>query len=188
MNKDLINEIVKNYLITFPNEKDRLSKLSNYLKETSEEKLSDWNNANGHITAGGFIYSSTTKRFLVMWHKDLKMFLYPGGHCEFNDASPLTRAKQELIEETGLKDFKTVDLLNNELVPIDIDTHMIPYNQRVNMPAHYHFDFRYLFVTKDENGVEIDKDEMSSYKWIDENELSQDPNYGNIIKKIKMLN
>jgi len=185
MNKEEIKGIVKKYLEIFPDEKDRLSTLLKYLEKTPEDKIDDWNNTDGHITAGGFVYSTDTKRFLVMFHKDLNMFLYPGGHCEREDNSPLERAKQETIEETGIKKFEIIKIFDSELIPIDIDTHLIPYNKRVNMPEHYHFDFRYLFKVKDEKNVNIDKNEMSSYKWIDEKELSQDKNYGTITKKLK---
>lgn len=51
-----------------------------------------------------------------------------------------------IYEETGLKNLKQLMLSENELVPIDIDTHLIEFNKRLNLPSHYHFDFRYLFT------------------------------------------
>ena len=184
MKKSLVIDIVEKYLQIFPNEKERLHYLQDYLKTNDEKDICNWNNADGHITAGGFVYSKLTKKFLVMWHKDLKMFLYPGGHTETGDVSPLERAKIEAKEETGLQ-LLNLKLFGDEQIPIDIDTHKIPFNPRVNMPEHFHFDFRYIFVCQDENGVDIDKEEMQSYKWIDSQELSKDPNYGNIVKKLK---
>ncbi len=184
MNKNLVTNIVEKYLKIFPKEQERLAILKKYLTKNDENEICDWNNVQGHITCGGFVYSQTTQRFLVMWHKDLNMFLYPGGHAEKTDETPLKRAMIEVKEETGL-DVKCLKLFDDELIPIDIDTHIIPYNQRVNMPKHYHFDFRYLFVAKNESGVVLDEEEMQSYKWIDKTELSQDPNYGNIIKKLE---
>ena len=35
--------------------------------------------------------------------------------------------------------------------------------------------------------INIDAEELSNYKWIDINELYDDPNYGNIATKIKKL-
>ncbi len=186
MKKSVVNSIVEKYLQIFPNEKDRLSALEKFLVDTSDSAICDWNNACGHITAGGFVFCQTTKRFLVMWHKDLAMYLYPGGHCEPNDHSPLERAKSEVQEETGLK-VTNLKVFEDELIPLDIDTHTIPFNKRVNMPEHLHFDFRYVFVTLDESGVAIDEEEMANYKWIDEAALSSDPNYGSIINKLKNI-
>ena len=79
-----------------------------------------------------------------MYHKDLKIFLYPGGHVNNNEKSPLQTTKREIIEETGINRLEQLKLSENEQIPIDIDTHLIEYNERLNLPAHYHFDFRYL--------------------------------------------
>lgn len=113
------------------------------------------------------------------------MFLYPGGHVNDNEKSPLQTAKREIIEETGLNRFKQLKLSENEQIPIDIDTHLIGYNERLNLPAHYHFDFRYLFIVDKISRIKIEQNELSSYKWIDINELENDLNYGKIVNKIK---
>ena len=183
MEKKIVFDIIDKYLKIFTKEQARLALLKDYLSKNDQKDICDWNNTNGHLTAGGFVYSKSTQKFLVMWHKDLGMYLYPGGHMESIDTSPLERAKIEAEEETGLN-LTVLKVFDNELIPIDIDTHKIPYNKRIDMPEHYHFDFRYLFVTKDEDGVNIDKEEMQSYKWIDKRELSKDKNYGNIVKKL----
>ncbi len=48
------------------------------------------------------------------------------------------------MEKTGLSNLEQLKLFENEQIPVDIDTHLIGYNERLNLPAHYHFDFRYL--------------------------------------------
>lgn len=48
------------------------------------------------------------------------------------------------MEKTGLSNLEQLKLFENEQIPVDIDTHLIGYNKRLNLPAHYHFDFRYL--------------------------------------------
>lgn len=125
------------------------------------------------------------QKFLVLYHKDLKMFLYPGGHINENDKIPLQATKREIFEETSLKFLKQFILSENELIPIDIDTHLIQYNKRLNLPEHYHFDFRYLFIIEKIPQITVEKEELSSYKWIDRNELKKDPNFGKIGEKIK---
>ncbi len=185
MKKENIEKVINKYLDIFPNEATRLSPLIEYIKNTNNDSMCDWNNANGHITAGAFIYSKNTQRFLVLWHKDLQMYLYAGGHCEQKHKSTLETAISEVIEETGISDFSVKSVSNNEEIPLDIDIHTIQYNARVNMPKHYHFDFRYLFCVNDESNVKIDENEIRNFKWIDENELKQDKNYGVILKKLK---
>lgn len=108
----------------------------------------------------------------------------PGGHIETVDKNPLQAAKREVMEETGLEDLKLLKISNDEVIPVDIDTHEIPYNSRLNLPAHYHFDFRYLFILDEIENIKIDDKESSEYKWIEASELCNDQNYGKIAPKI----
>lgn len=180
--------LVKKYLAIFPEEKDRLKVFIDYLSHENDDGICDWNNTKGHITCGAFLYSKQAKKFLTMYHKDLQMYLYAGGHLEKSDKNPLERAKLELAEESGIANAKCLPIsLNDTMVPIDIDTHIIPFNPKYNMPEHYHFDIRYLFVIDDMQEVKLDESEMCDYKWIDEEELSKDKNFGKIIYKLKSI-
>lgn len=185
--KNVIIDILEKYLILFSDEKDRQQKLINYLNSSDSKDIANWNNYNGHIVAGGFVYAKEENKFLVLYHKDLKMYLYPGGHAEVGDKTPLETSKREILEETGLNDIKQFIIDNNELIPIDIDTHVVPYNERLNLPEHYHFDFRYLFVIDKIENITIDFEESDNYKWIDIEELSNNFSYGIVGNKIKNL-
>ncbi|MBR4351091.1 MAG: NUDIX domain-containing protein [Bacilli bacterium] len=185
--KEYLLNVLNEYLLLFPDEQVRQKKLNEFLLGHTEEEFTDWNNFDGHIVASGFVYSIKDKKFLVLYHKDLKMYLYPGGHVDKSDSSILEAAKREVKEETGLTNFNLFSYAKNENIPIDIDTHVIGYNERLNLPEHYHFDFRYLFTVDEITDVNIDLEESSDYKWIDMNELKNDPNYGNISKKIERL-
>lgn len=178
-------DILNDYLLEFPLEKERQSYFLNYLKKHNSNEIIDWNNFAGHIVASGFIYAKEEEKFLVLYHKDMKMFLYPGGHVDSSDLNILTAAKREVKEETGLSDFKQLKILDNELIPIDIDTHKINYNERLNLPEHYHFDFRYLFIVDKIQDVKIDLDEMSEYKWVSIFELEEETSFKNVVSKIK---
>ncbi len=182
--KDLLLKLIREYLLIFPNEQERQKKLIEYLQNHNDDQITDWNNFDGHIVAGGFIYAKKEQKFLVIYHNDLKMFLYPGGHIDFNDINPLEASKREILEETGLDKPKEVILSNNKLIPIDIDTHVIPYNERLNLPEHYHFEFRYLFTIDSIKEVKLDLSESSDSKWISIAELRDNKNYGRIAEKI----
>ena len=186
MKADFLN-ILNEYLLLFPDEQERLRQLIEFLSNHTIKELTDWNNFDGHIVASGFVYSIEDEKFLVLYHNDLKMYLYPGGHVDNNDNTILSAAEREVKEETGLVDFKLLELTKNKMVPIDIDTHRIGYNERLNLPEHFHFDFRYLFVIDKISDIHIDTEEMSDYKWIDINELRDDLNYGKVAKKIERL-
>ena len=184
--EELLN-ILNEYLVLFPEEQARQNRLIDYLKSHTKSEAIDWNNFDGHIVAGGFIYSKEDNKFLVLYHKDLKMYLYPGGHVDAEDVNTLFAAKREVLEETGIDNLEQLKMSEDELIPIDIDTHKICYNERLNLPEHYHFDFRYLFVVDKIQEINLDANEMSGYKWISLDELTNDPNYGSIASKIKKL-
>lgn len=185
--KENIAVIINNYLKVFPNEKERLALVSDFLLSSDENDLIDWNNYKGHLTASAIVYSKNEDSFLVLHHKDLNMYMYPGGHIDSNDKSLLEAALRELYEETGLSDLELYSVMEGKNIPLDIDTHIIPFNERVNMKEHYHFDFRYLFLVNEPCEVKIDKSECSSYKWISSNDLIEDEVFSVIVKKIKNL-
>lgn len=187
MQKDILINIVNQYLKIFPEESQRQTKLIEYLELNNDNQIIDWNNFDGHIVAGGFIYAKEENKFLVLYHKDLKMYLYPGGHVDAKDINPLETSKREIEEETGLIDLEQLVLNCNNLIPIDIDTHTVGYNERLNLPEHYHFDFRYLFMVNKIVDIKLDTEESANYKWISIDELNNNTNYCLIIKKIEKL-
>ena len=182
--RDLLLKLMSEYLVLFPDEQQRQEKFIEYLKKHEDNQITDWNNFDGHVVAGGFIYTKEEQKFLVIYHKDLKMFLYPGGHIDLDDVNPLEASKREILEETGFDKVEEVILSNNGLIPIDIDTHIIPYNERLKLPEHYHFEFRYLFTIESIKEVRLDLSESSNFKWISLGELRNDKNYGKIAEKI----
>lgn len=183
--KNLMLSIIEKYLLVFPEEENRQRKFIDYLNSHEDNEITDWNNFDGHIVAGGFVYAKEEKKFLVLYHKDLKMYLYPGGHVEKNDLNPLSASRREVSEETGLTKLEQLILDNDELVPIDIDTHQIIYNDRLQLPEHYHFEFRYFFTIDRIEDIKFDTEELSNFQWIDIEELRNDANYGRIANKIE---
>ncbi len=83
--KELMAHILSNYKEIFPNEREKLNQLETFLEQHTEEDIIDWNCFDGHIVASEFIYAKKEKKFLVVYHKDLNMKLYPGGHMIKSD-------------------------------------------------------------------------------------------------------
>ena len=185
--KNIVLSIMSKYLEIFPEEEKRQENFIKYLKTHKTEEVVDWNNFEGHIVTGGFIYSIKDKKFLVLYHKDLEMYVYPGGHVDLNDINPLTAACREVNEETGLNDFEQLKIIDDQLVPIDIDTHIVRRNERLNLPEHYHFDFRYLFTINKIEDIKIDTDELANYKWVELSELYTNPNNIQVVKKLEKI-
>lgn len=185
MTQDVLT-IVKEYLSIFQEEK-RQEKLLDFLKTHRKEEYFDWNNFDGHIVASGILYAKKEQEFLVLYHKDMKTYIYHGRHIDLEDASILSAAKREVIEETGIKDFKPVKIAEEEEVPFDIDTHKIAYNTRLHLKEHYHFDFRYLFTIEEIQPVSYDKHELSNFHWASWEEIEENRNFKRMLPKLKEL-
>ena len=185
--KNIVLNILTNYLELFPEEKNRQSIFKNYIETHKDIEIIDWNNFNGHIVTGGFIYASKENKVLVLHHKDLDIDIYPGGHIDDTDKNPLAALIREIHEETGIYDLRQLTISKNILVPIDIDTHKVPYNKRLSLPEHYHFDFRYLFTIDKIEDIKIDTDELANYKWVELSELYDNPNNAQVAKKMEKI-
>jgi 8-oxo-dGTP pyrophosphatase MutT (NUDIX family) len=111
----------------------------------------------GHITGSAWIVDKTHQNVLLIHHKKLNQWFQPGGHCD-GDSDVLNVAMKEANEETGLLDIK---LLSKQIY--DIDIHIIP--QRKDVPAHYHYDVRFIFEA-DENQELIISEESNDLAWI----------------------
>ena len=98
MIKNNLLKIIDDYLLLFSEEKESQSMLLVYLEKSNDKDIIDWNNFNGHIVAGGFIYAKEEHKFL-------------------------------------------------------------------NIPAHYHFDFKYLFIVDKISKIKIERNELFNYKW-----------------------
>ena len=184
--KTVVKHILDKYKSIYPEEDLRV--FTDFVENSTDKEIYDWNNFTGHIVASAFLYAKKEDRFLVLFHRDFGNYLYPGGHVDETDLSPLDAAKRETIEETSISDFKVISICDDELVPIDIDTHYIKKNERLNLPIHYHFDFRYLFVVDQIEDVVVDPEESGDFKWIDIDELDSYVKSGPVVSKIRNLN
>lgn len=186
-----IKQIIEEYLKIFPNEKEKLNKLKSLIdnNENNYNNLFNRKNFEGHITASGYIYSKAEKKILLLEHKALKKFLQPGGHAELLDNEIIDTAKREIKEETGLQDLELVNIAINKNIPLDINTHFIPKNEKKKEDGHYHHDFRYLFIVDKIDDVKIDFCESNGYKWINMNDIRNSENFKGVVEKIlKLLN
>ena len=163
--KNNVEKIFEEYILIFPNEKEKLNQFSEFLKTNRNNQLFNRKNFEGHITASGYIISLKERKILLLEHKQLNVYVQPGGHIESVDNSILAAAKREIFEETGLKNLKLINISKNLDVPLDINTHYIPKNDKKNEDEHYHHDFTYLFIVNHIRDINIDKNESDNYKW-----------------------
>jgi 8-oxo-dGTP pyrophosphatase MutT (NUDIX family) len=87
----------------------------------------------GHITCTGLVLHPTGNSFLLVHHRRLDRWLFPGGHVELQDAEIWDTARREVLEETGAQ---LVPDVSPRLVGIDV--HGIPPGR--GEPFHLHHD------------------------------------------------
>lgn len=91
----------------------------------------------GHATGSCFVVGEDGRAALI-FHKNLKLWVQPGGHAEPGESDPCAVAAREAEEELGV----SLDGAAPEL--FDLDVHRIA--ARGEAPTHLHFDFRSLAV------------------------------------------
>jgi 8-oxo-dGTP pyrophosphatase MutT (NUDIX family) len=93
--------------------------------------------APGHATGSCFVVG-TDGRAALIFHKNLKLWVQPGGHADPGETDPGLISAREAEEELGISLGGVVPEL------FDLDVHRIA--ARGELPAHTHFDFRTLAV------------------------------------------
>jgi 8-oxo-dGTP pyrophosphatase MutT (NUDIX family) len=112
----------------------------------------------GHVTASAWILDESRQFTLLTHHQKLNQWFQTGGHCD-GDSDVLAVALKEAEEETGLTNIR---VLSPEI--FDIDIHLIP--ERKGIPAHLHYDVRFLFQA-DKNQPLIVSSESTDLAWVD---------------------
>jgi len=147
--------------------------------------LFDRNRFDGHLTASSFIVDASGRNLLLILHRKLDRWLQPGGHGEPGDVDPLSVARREAYEETGLD---ALELHPLAAAPFDVDVHRIP--ARPGQPAHEHLDIRYLFRAPDGAQIRLQKSEVKDHRWANLVEIdaeSSDESVARAARKITTL-
>lgn len=140
-----------------------------------------------HFTASALIINDG--KVLLLHHKKLGVWLYPGGHVEKNE-TPEQAVKREVKEETGL-DIEILDEKDNKLSDINADVSVLhnPYVilcERVG--DHYHIDIVYLCKISGKNKkIKYDKNESNDIGFFSVSELDNIklfPNFKRLLEKV----
>jgi len=120
-------------------------------------------NLQGHLTASAFIVDPERTRFLLVHHRKLGKWVQPGGHAD-GEADLFAVAAREAREETGLR------RLEGERRVFDVDVHTIP--PRPAIPAHLHYDVRFLFIADPREELRPNGEECLEVAWRDRRNVS----------------
>ena len=145
------------------------------------------NNLEKHFTASALIIDNG--KVLLLYHKKLGVWLYPGGHIEKNE-TPGQTVIREVKEETGL-DVEIIGGKDDNLADINTDVSVL-YNPYVILCElvgnHYHNDIIYLCKISGENReIKQNEGESKDVKFfsIDElNNIKLFPNFRRLLEKV----
>ena len=114
----------------------------------------------GHITGSAWIVSPDRTKYLMTRHRIFDRWLQLGGHSD-GCPQPQLVALREAEEESGLAGFGLYRDPGG-FVPLDVDIHAIA--ARAGVPAHEHYDLRYLLIAAAEQPLKI-SDESHDLGW-----------------------
>ena len=142
--RSIVDATIDRYLSVFPEESARLQRLTDDLSASADVSptLSSRAVFPGHITGSGIVVEAG--QALLIRHPVIGRWLQPGGHLE-GDELPESAAAREAEEETGWRVATVVDAQGLPML-LDIDIHAIPENPKKGEPAHWHYDFLYVFA------------------------------------------
>jgi 8-oxo-dGTP pyrophosphatase MutT (NUDIX family) len=128
----------------------------------------------------------------MLEHKALGIWVVPGGHYDLTDGELYNTAIRETIEETGLNMPITLHPWHiHNRIPLDIDTHPIPRNDKKNEDAHQHFDFRYVLTVDDPSKVvqqlNLDSDEVTNFAEIPVDKVDPTSSIAPALRKLNLL-
>ena len=142
-----------------------------------------------HFTASALIKNDEGKVLLV-YHKKLDVWLYPGGHIEANE-TPDEAVVREVKEETGL-DVKIVGNRGTSLNDGEEDVSVL-YNPFVilcerikSKNEHYHIDMVYVCKIIKEQKLEHNRSESKGIGFFGVNDIETIPlfpNFKNLLRK-----
>jgi 8-oxo-dGTP pyrophosphatase MutT (NUDIX family) len=132
----------------------------------SNETCFERDSLKGHITGSAWLIDPSETYVLLTHHKKLGKWLQLGGHCDGNlDVRKV--ALKEAKEESGISNIAFV----NDAI-FDLDIHEIPTYR--NIPAHLHYDVRFLLKAETKNFV-VSK-ESKELAWVHKDDLPKKTN------------
>jgi 8-oxo-dGTP pyrophosphatase MutT (NUDIX family) len=169
MHRQPLLHLLDRYAARFPDESavtDRIRALVNEHADCFERTCRP-----GHITGSAWVLARDGSRCLLVHHAKLDRWLQPGGHADGENAIHEV-ALREVREETGLVNL-SLPMLEGELVPLDLDVHLIPARYKDGQlleDAHEHHDVRFLVIAEGDEPIAL-SEESHALGWFTRAEI-----------------
>ena len=128
------------------------------------------------ITVSAYIvlYDDNEWKCLVHFHRKIHKLMQIGGHIEL-DETPWQSIIHELRDETGfmVDDVEVLQHVNDRLIEKEGITHPTPFSASTYFVGnnHYHSDFAYGFIAKQQPSHVPAEDESDDLRWVTLTEL-----------------
>jgi len=155
MSRQPLLHLLESYAAKFPAEASTVGQFIAFVEE--HEDCFERSLLEGHVTASAWVINHDRTAALLIHHMKLDKWLQPGGHCD-GDPDTLHVAQKECLEETGLQ----TQPVSAEI--FDVDIHDIP--ERKGIPAHLHYDIRYLLRAAPGAEIIANETETSQVLWV----------------------
>ena len=159
--RETLRALLASYAREWPDETTVVARIAALVRERDDCLLRTCFEP-GHITASAWVCSPDGERCVLLHHGKLDKWLQPGGHVD-GEARPWLAAQREVEEETGLRELELFHR-GGQLIPLDLDVHVIP--ARRGEPQHEHHDVRFLLRTRADAPLVL-SEESNELRWID---------------------
>lgn len=182
MKNSYIEEMFEKYLAIFSEEKNNFPELRDQLVDG--KPIASRTNYVGHITASGLVIHEG--KIILIFHNKLQKYIQPGGHIE-EDTTLWEAAKREVQEELGLSQVELHPWhIDHDYIPLHIDTHVIPFNEKKQEPQHFHHDHVFMFKTSIQD-IHLQQEEVSRFQWVSVDAPFEEKLLKNAVSKIITL-
>lgn len=193
----LAQGVFKSFHKNKTDEYETINKFIRFLQKDSN--CFNRNNKFGHFTASSIVLNCERTHVLLTHHKKLKKWLQLGGHAD-GDSFLQRVAFREAVEESSIENLKIInasfdkinksnnlivkELLTTNILPIDIDIHVIPETEKE--PEHFHYDVRFLFIAM--TNQYVISHESIDLKWVDLAHVSNYTQEESTLRQINKVN
>ena len=133
-----------------------------------------------HVTGSALIVHPASHRVLLRWHQRQQAWLQVGGHGDPGESDPLSIARREAAEETGLTDLVPwPDARLRHLVIVNV-----PAGK--GEPAHEHADLRYFMATEAPEAVRAENED-APLRWLSLTEAREATSEANLLETMTRM-